>query len=254
VEDPSHRVEAARLSVQGALRELREAQAAEALAAQGGAGSEEAQVAKTLATLTLSEKAAQLDIFRACDMLTNGVVNMSKATANWGAAYGADVSPGTMHDVYPYPEIANEMMQAMLDVSRAKVPPLFGAEATHGLQMDDHTIFPSPIGLAATFDKTLMRQYGETVASETRAAGLHVAWAPVLGLCQDPRWGRCEEMMGEDPHLAGELGRAAVTGLTASGKFNSTSAVAPLVKHYAAYRSAAWSMPPPPPPTSRASH
>ena len=81
-------------------------------------------------------------------------------------------------------------------------PPLIGGEATHGLQMDDHTIFPSPISLAATWDIDLMKRYGQTVGSEARACGTHITWSPVLGLCREPRWGRCEEMMGEDTHLA----------------------------------------------------
>ena len=67
------------------------------------------------------------------------------------------------------------------------MPPAIGAEATHGLQADGHTIFPSPIGLAATFDAPLLRDYGAVVASEARASGVHVAWAPVLGLCREPR-------------------------------------------------------------------
>ena len=63
--------------------------------------------------------------------------------------------------------------------------------------------------------------------SEARAAGTHVTWAPVLGLCREPRWGRCEEMMGEDTHLAAELGRAAIGGFTNGNQFNSSAAVAP---------------------------
>ena len=90
--------------------------------------------------------------------------------------------------------------------------------------MDDHTIFPSPIGLAATFDTDLLKAYGRVVASEARSAGLHVCWAPVLGLCREPRWGRCEEMMGEDPHLAGVLGQHVILGLTNDGNLSSPTA------------------------------
>lgn len=78
-------------------------------------------------------------------------------------------------------------------------------------------------------------RYGSVVAAESRAAGVHVTWAPVLGLCREPRWGRCEEMMGEDTHLAAELGRASITGFTSNKTFASQKAVAPLMKHYAAY-------------------
>ena len=120
-------------------------------------------------------------------------------------------------------------------MSSSKIPPIIGGEATHGLQMDDHTIVPSPISLAATWDTDMMRAYGSVVGSEARACGTHVTWAPVLGLCREPRWGRCEEMMGEDPHLAAELGRAAITGFTNNRNHSSETAVAPLIKHYIAY-------------------
>ena len=192
-------------------------------------------VAATLASMTVPEKARALDIFRGADMLTNGAVDMAKAARSWG---DLSLGFGVMHDVYPYPVIANAMMEALQNASRLKSPPLFGAEATHGVQMDDHTIFPSPISLAATWDVELMRRYGSVVGSEARAAGLHVAWAPVLGLCREPRWGRCEEMMGEDPHLSAALGAAAIEGMTnkgGAGGLASAAAVAPLVKHYVAY-------------------
>jgi beta-glucosidase len=192
----------------------------------------EATVAKLLVQLTVPEKARQLDIFRTADMLTNGVVNMTKAKASWG---DLSLGFGVMHDVYAYPEIFNDMMREFQDASRLKIPPIFGGEATHGLQQDDHTIFPSPITLASTFDVNLMKQYGQVVGSEARASGVHVTWAPVLGLCREPRWGRCEEMMGEDPFLVQELGRASITGLNADGVLNATNAVGPLMKHYAAY-------------------
>jgi beta-glucosidase len=145
----------------------------------------EATVSKYLADMTVPEKARALDIFRTADMLTNGAVNMTKAAESWG---DLSLGFGMMHDVYAYPELFNEMMSAFQNASRLKIPPIFGGEATHGLQQDDHTIFPSPISLASTFDVDLMKQYGQVVASESRASGIHVTWAPVLGLCREPRW------------------------------------------------------------------
>eukprot|EP01048_Picozoa_sp_COSAG05_P016807 COSAG05_NODE_2214_length_3381_cov_2.489945_3_plen_621_part_00 len=189
-------------------------------------------VRELLDNMTVPEKARQLDIWRTADILTNGQVNMTKAAQTWG---DLSLGVGVLHDVYAYPQLANEMIAAILNASRLKIPPLIGGEATHGLQMDDHTIFPSPISLAATWDKHLMESYGKIVGSESRASSVHVTWAPVLGLCREPRWGRCEEMMGEDAHLAAELGRAAIAGFTNGGQLTSDAAVAPLMKHYVAY-------------------
>eukprot|EP00041_Stephanoeca_diplocostata_P038533 m.1523208 g.1523208 ORF g.1523208 m.1523208 type:complete len:962 (+) comp25232_c0_seq4:137-3022(+) len=185
-----------------------------------------------VAKMSVAEKSRQLDIFRTADMLTNGHVNKSKAEATIG---NLSLGVGVLHDFYPYPEIANEVMEMLIQESKSKVPPLVGAEATHGLQMDGHTIFPSPVSLSATFDKELMTAYGRVVASEARSSGVHVTWAPVMGLCRDPRWGRCEEMMGEDAYLAAALGSAAVRGFTNDGVLNSSTATAPLLKHYVAY-------------------
>lgn len=192
----------------------------------------DARVQSLIDQMTVTEKARQLDIWRTADILTNGKIDVVKALKQW---HPISAGVGVLHDVYAYPQLGNEMMAFILNSSRLKIPPLFGGEATHGLQMDDHTIFPSPISLAATWDTKLMRRYGHAVGSEARAAGTHVTWAPVLGLCREPRWGRCEEMMGEDTHLAAELGRAAITGFTNGKQFNSSSAVAPLMKHYVAY-------------------
>ena len=192
----------------------------------------DARVAALLSQMTVPEKARQLDIFRTADILENGKVSRAKAEKNWG---NLSLGFGVLHDVYPYPALANDIMAMILNASRLKVPPLFGGEATHGLQMDDHTIFPSPISLAATWDVDLMQKYGAVVGSEARAAGITVTWAPVLGLCREPRWGRCEEMMGEDTHLAAELGRAAIGGFADGRRFNSSRAVAPLMKHYVSY-------------------
>lgn len=218
----------------GALKQkLRAAKRAAAdPAAAAHEASLDATVAELLAKMTVPEKARQLDIWRTADMLVNGKVNMTKAAASWG-----DLSAGigVLHDVYPYPQLGNEIMAHLINASRLKIPPIVGGEATHGLQMDDHTIFPSPISLAATWDVDLMKKYGKTVGSEARACGTHITWAPVLGLCREPRWGRCEEMMGEDTHLAAELGRAAITGFTNDQHFNSSKAVGPLMKHYLAY-------------------
>ena len=172
-----------------------------------GAAQIEARVAATLRGLSVAEKARQLDIFRAADMLTDGRLDPAKAAASWGDLryecfrwfprhvslsrvpppphHRASLGIGTLHDFYPSPELANDAARFLLNASRSRVPPLVGGEATHGLQMDGHTIFPSPIGLAATFDPDLMRDYGAVVAREARTSGVHVTWNPVLGLCRE---------------------------------------------------------------------
>ena len=178
--------------------------------------------------MSVAEKARQLDIFNVADMLTDGRVDPAKAAASWG---DLSLGVGTLHDVYAPPALANDIMAFLINASAAKVPPLVGGEATHGLQGDGHTIFPSPIGLAATFDAARAPD-GGIVGAEARASAC-TAWAP-CSACAASRAGGAAGMMGEDAFLAGALGAAAVDGLAARN-LTSAAAVAPLLKHFAAY-------------------
>ena len=103
------------------------------------------------------------------------------------------------------------------------------------------TIFPSPIGLAATFNEELVKQVANVTALEGEALGINHFFAPVLDLARELRWGRVEETFGEDPFLTGEIGRAFVTGMQ-SGKRrgagpNAIARAAATCKHFAAFGS-----------------
>ena len=121
-------------------------------------------------------------------MLTNGRVNLTKAKAQWGDLSAASGCCTTC----TLPAAGQRDHGGAHQRLALKILPLIGGEATHGLQMDDHTIFPSPISLAATWDVGLMKRYGQTVGSEARVWARNITWSPVLGLCREPRWGRCE--------------------------------------------------------------
>lgn len=99
------------------------------------------------------------------------------------------------------------------------------------------TVFPQPIGMAASFDKEMMLVIGETAGREARAyynehkkGGLMV-WGPTVDLSRDPRWGRTEECYGEDPFLTGEMSIAYTKGLRGDGK---VAATIPTLKHFCA--------------------
>ncbi len=99
------------------------------------------------------------------------------------------------------------------------------------------TVFPQPIGMAASFDPEMMQEIGETAAREARAyynekkhGGLMV-WGPTVDLSRDPRWGRTEECYGEDPFLTGEMTIAYTKGLRGNGAI---AATIPTLKHFCA--------------------
>ncbi|POX48863.1 glycoside hydrolase family 3 protein [Streptomyces sp. Ru72] len=115
-----------------------------------------------------------------------------------------------------------------------------GTEALHGVAwLGKTTVFPQAIGLASTWDPSLIRQVGSAVGDEARGFqqqrpagwGLNL-WAPVVNLLRDPRWGRNEEGYSEDPYLTGSISTAYGTGLT-GGDPNHLK-TAPTIKHFLA--------------------
>ena len=117
---------------------------------------------------------------------------------------------GAIHDLNPTPEQSNAIQKWVIEHTRLGIPALFIEEGLHGF--DTGTVFPAPIGLAATWDPEIARETGAAIAAEARATGVAMVLAPVLDLARDPRWGRVEEDFGEDPYLTGQLGLAWVRG------------------------------------------
>ena len=117
-----------------------------------------------------------------------------------------------------------------------------GTEVARGFvgrkESDYSTVFPQPLGLASTFDRTLMRQLGEIAGTECRAyynkdhKSALCVWGPTVDMERDPRWGRTEEAYGEDPFLAGELSAALTDGM--AGDHPVYLRVLPTLKHFCA--------------------
>ncbi|GBE78893.1 glycoside hydrolase family 3 protein [Sparassis crispa] len=120
------------------------------------------------------------------------------------------------------------------------IPAIVQSEGLHGFT-NNGTIWPSPIGLAASFDTPLLTQAAATIADEAEGLGFSQLFAPVLDLSRELRWGRVEENFGEDPFLTGEMGHAYITGLQTGRRRNTSSEaiarMASTCKHFAAYGS-----------------
>lgn len=99
------------------------------------------------------------------------------------------------------------------------------------------TVFPEPIGMAASFDREMMLEIGKTAAREARAyyneekTGGLMIWGPTVDVSRDPRWGRTEECYGEEPFLTGEMAVMYTKGLRGDGKVWATI---PTLKHFCA--------------------
>ena len=157
------------------------------------------------------------------------VFDAQAATKMWGS-----LGVGAIHGLDPTPEMANTIQLWMMENSRLGIPVLFVEEGLHGYF--DGTVFPAPIGLAATCNRSLARQTGAAIAAEARANGVGMILAPVLDVADDPRWGRIEEDFGEDAYLSGQMGLAYVEGAQGE-RLDTDHSVVAEIKHFAGYGS-----------------
>ena len=107
----------------------------------------------------------------------------------------------------------NRLQQATVEGNRHGIPAIVGFDVIHGFR----TILPVPIALAASWDPALLEQGQAVAAREARAVGIHWAFAPMVDIARDPRWGRIIEGAGEDPYLGGHVAAALVRGFQGAG-------------------------------------
>ena len=131
--------------------------------------------------------------------------------------------------------LANETQKHFINNTRLGVPVLVVEEALHGLMVKDGTMFPSALGMSSSWNEDLTRDVFEAIAKEARAVGTHITLAPVIDLALDPRWGRTEETMGEDPYLTGRLGLVKVQSLQGGSDKPDSNHVVALLKHFGAH-------------------
>jgi beta-glucosidase len=133
----------------------------------------------------------------------------------------------------------NRVKEFLKTNTRLGIPAFFHDELCHGLMKPEATSFPAPIGLACTWNEALIEKLYAMSAREARARGTHHALTPVVDVTLDPRWGRTEETLGEDPYLNGRLGTAIIRGLQGgvSGEIGPQSVMATL-KHLAGHGAA----------------
>nr|AFH08279.1 hypothetical protein [uncultured bacterium]AIA99599.1 hypothetical protein [uncultured bacterium contig00103(2014)] len=131
-------------------------------------------------------------------------------------------------------EMVNKMQKAALEDSRLGIPLIIGRDVIHGFK----TIFPIPLGQAASFDPQLVEDGARVAAVEARSTGVTWTFAPMLDISRDARWGRIAESLGEDPYLGGVLGAAMVRGFQGNGNLNDPGSVAACVKHFIGYGAA----------------
>lgn len=187
----------------------------------------EQRVADLLSRMTLEEKAMQMDMYSAGDLLRHDKVD--DKVAGPLLKRGA---PGVIHDFYPKTAaIANEVQRYFIEHNRLHIPLLYVEEGLHGYQGSKSTAFPVSLGMGSMFDPALVEEIGHAIGEEARSVGVHMLLSPVLGLGREPRWGRIQETYGEDPYLTAENGVSFIKGMQGNS-LTDDDAVAAEPKHY----------------------
>lgn len=202
----------------------------------------EARVEKLLRQMTLEEKIGQLVQY-------NDTGDAAEAAAGSRPAAFAAINPETTHPVNAMQLAATGGLGSMLNTigkdrtntyqhlavekSRLHIPLLFGADVIHGYR----TIYPVPLGLAASFDPELVAAVSRMSAEEATTAGVRWFYSPMVDITRDARWGRCTEGAGEDPYLGAAMARAYIRGYQGES-LGKPGSVAASVKHFAAYGAA----------------
>ncbi|TWI69808.1 beta-glucosidase [Pseudoduganella lurida] len=186
----------------------------------------EAKVEALLKRMTLDEKVGQLHQLTGRQMTGPGSEKFNDKLD--------DIRHGKVGSMLNVKGVAETReIQALALQSRLKIPLLFSLDVIHGYR----TVFPVPLGEAASWDLEAMRLSAHIAAKEAAASGIHWTFAPMVDVGRDPRWGRVMEGAGEDPYLGAQIATARVRGFQGE-KLGGLDSVMATAKHFAGYGAA----------------
>ena len=208
----------------------------------------EARVDRLLRQMTLEEKIGQLVQYNDTGDEPAGPAANAQPPANQQNVIIA-INPVTANHIDAMKLAASGRLGSMLNTigaqrtnlyqhlavekSRLHIPLLFGADVIHGFR----TIYPVPLGLAASWDPELVVDLAHMSAEEATTAGVRWFYSPMVDISRDPRWGRTTEGAGEDAYLGAAMARAYIRGYQGDA-LSQPGRVAASVKHFAAYGAA----------------
>lgn len=174
--------------------------------------------------MTLEEKIGQLNLPAAGDITT-------------GQAKSSDIASkikkggvGGLFNIKGLDKV-KEVQRIAVEETRLGIPLIFGMDVIHGYE----TVFPIPLGLAASWDMQAVERAARIAALEASAEGICWTFSPMVDISRDPRWGRVSEGAGEDPYLAGQFAKAMVKGYQQDNLYSDNTQIMACVKHYALY-------------------
>ncbi|CAM3877271.1 glycoside hydrolase family 3 N-terminal domain-containing protein [Kibdelosporangium persicum] len=199
----------------------------------------EARVADLISRMTLEEKIAQLaGVWVSAAASGDGVAphqdELAEDTPPWPEVikYGLGQLTRTFGTAPVTPEAGAKALEhtqrEIMATNRFGIPAMAHEECLAGFTTWGATAYPVPLAWGATFDPALICEMGARIGHDMRAHGIHQGLAPVLDVTRDPRWGRTEETIGEDPYLVGMIGAQYVRGMEQAG-------IVATLKHFAGY-------------------
>ncbi|WP_241622213.1 beta-glucosidase BglX [Rosenbergiella australiborealis] len=176
-------------------------------------------VSSLLKKMTLDEKIGQLRLISVGPDTPKSAVKEMIEKGQVGAIFNTVTRP----DI-------RIMQDQVMQLSRLKIPLFFAYDVVHG----QRTIFPIPLGLAASWDTQAVSTVGRISALEAAQDGLNMTWAPMVDVSHEPRWGRSSEGFGEDTYLTSIMGKTMVEAMQGKSPADRDS-VMTSVKHFALY-------------------
>lgn len=183
----------------------------------------DAFITDLMSKMTLEEKIGQLNLPSIGFDVTGPIVSQGVEEKITKGLVGGVFNTFT-------PNAVRKLQELAVAKSRLKIPLLFGYDVIHG----HRTIFPINLGLAASWDTSLVYKIAKASALEATADGLNWVYSPMVDIARDPRWGRVSEGSGEDPFLGSMMAKAMVKGLQ-QDDLASPNTVLATVKHFALY-------------------
>jgi len=173
------------------------------------------QVYALLGQMTLDEKIGQMS------QVNGGGLDLQQAVR--------DGHVGSVLNEVNVDEV-NKLQRIAVQESRLGIPLLIGRDVIHGFK----TIFPIPLGQAASWDPEIVETGAAIAAIEAASAGVNWTFAPMIDITRDPRWGRIAESLGEDPYLCSVMGAAMVRGFQGQ-QMSDQGSIAACAKHFVGY-------------------
>ncbi|MCX6284746.1 MAG: beta-glucosidase BglX [Bacteroidetes bacterium] len=184
------------------------------------------KVENLISQMTLAEKIGQLTLLASAWNATGPAMNANYEQLIRTGKAGAVLNFYTVDKV-------RELQKLAVSESRLGIPLIFGNDVIHG----HRTIFPIPLGQAASWDLTAIEKAEQIAAMEASAEGINWTYAPMVDIARDPRWGRVAEGAGEDTWLGCQIAKARVRGFQGDSYADGKHVLA-CVKHFAAYGAA----------------